>query len=65
MSGRGVLTVHEHDAREVGRNAQALREVVDGGPLGDVERHGALRVRPGQQIREEGGEEPDFDLQRS
>src|SRR5207247_49753 len=62
-SGLRVLTVHEHDAREVRGDPQPTRDVVDGRSFRNVERDSALGVRSGQ-IREEGREEPDFDLQR-
>ena len=63
-SAHRVLTVHEHDPREVGRDSQAARDVVDGRSFRDVKRDATLRIGS-WQVREEGCEEPDFDLQSS
>lgn len=57
----GVVTVHENDTRELGRNAEPRGEVGDGRALGKIDAGAAVGIVFGRKIRNEGREELDLD----
>ena len=58
--GVGVLAVHQHDARQRGRNTERLDHVGHAARVGNVENCGTGPAARGEELGER-GEEPDLD----